>query len=273
MVEPSGEERDRLLEKWLTEAAPKADPGFRRQLRSQVLQELKPEERTMVVHNRGNLWRLAGAALVFALLLLLVLTPAGEALADLLTLGWYRFTDDPTLAEENIDEPVDEASVVRLQTRRFASASAASAEAGFMVLTPTYVPQGYLPEEVARPVGLLLSTEGTVQKASVGYLDADADYLSYEQIPYDPELEETPIDMGTGDVEPQPVTINGAEGAFFEGIVWGTRPDEDGELEPVRYNVLLWQQQVEGQPFLFWLHSSERLPLAEMMRVAESLAP
>lgn len=273
MVEPSGEERDRLLVQWLTEAAPKADPGFRRQLRAQVLQELEREERTMVVQNRGNLWRLVGAAVALVLLLLVVLTPAGEALADLLTLGWYRFTDDPTLAEEHIEEPVDSARVVRLQTRRFASASAASAEADFTVLAPTYLPEGYLPERAGRPVELVLSSDGSVDHAQVDYLDEDFGYLGFEQVRYDRELEEAPIGMGTGDVEPQPVTINGAEGVFFDGIVWGSERDEDGELVPVRYNVLLWQQEVEGQSFLFWLHSSERLPLAELVRVAESLAP
>jgi hypothetical protein len=272
MVDPIGEESTAVLEKWLTEAAPQADPDFQRQLRAQLLEELRQEEPTMIVRNRAHVWRLAGAAAALALLLFLILTPAGEALAELLSLGWYRFTNEPTLTEERIAEPVEDAGTVRLETQRFATAAEASGEAGFQVLAPTYAPEGYLAEEAARPVELVLSTEGAVRKAVVDYMGKEGAYLAYEQVPYDPELEANPWDVGTGDAEPQPVTVNGADGVFFEGIVWGIRPDADGEPAPVHYNVLLWQQEVGGRPFMFWLQSSERLPLAELLRVAESLA-
>ena len=66
MVDRNEEKPNVMLEQWLIDAAPKADPEFQRQLRAQSLNELKQEEPTMAVRNWDNVWRLAGAALALA---------------------------------------------------------------------------------------------------------------------------------------------------------------------------------------------------------------
>ena len=79
-----------------------------------------------------------------------------------------------------------------------------------------------------------------------------------------------PFNFGTGQVEPQFVDIDGNEGVWLENFIWGSKRDKTGEPIPVPYNLLIWEITTEdGNTFQFWLGSEERLPLNEMLRIAE----
>jgi hypothetical protein len=64
--------------------------------------------------------------------------------------------------------------------------------------------------------------------------------------------------------------VGDAAGVWLEEYYWGAGPPKTA----VTYNVLIWLGTTpDGDSFLFWLGSEARLPLAEMLQIAESLAP
>lgn len=277
------EESSDLLEERMESAMPQADPHFREQLRIQLMDQLKEEEAMRVIWKRPQVRRLAAFAALALIVLTLTFTPAGRALAEaLLELGPFRFTDDPTIVEETIEEnpeslmPSEDAGereAVRVREKAFESAAEASAEAGFPVLYPEYIPDGYQVSGRG-PLTVLYDSRGEPTQATADFTTPDYEYiLSYRQIPYTPDPERDPYDVGIGAAEVQPVTVNGGEGVFFKDLQWGSRLDEEGQPVAVPYNVLIWMQEVDGRQFEFWLYSGERLPRSEMLAVAESMAP
>lgn len=281
MMDQYPEEQEQLLEEWLAQAAPQPDPTFHRRLRAQLAaqlareseRELPKENPTMHSQTRAFPWRLAAAAALLVLIVLLTLTPAGRALAkSILELGAFRFTDDPTIVEEMVagDRELEGQPV---RTQRFQPAEA-SAEAGFTVLYPSYLPDGYRPEGDP-PITLIYQSEGGVKEATAMFTRPGDSHnlISYRQIPYTPQLERDPFEVGIGAAEAITLTVNGDPGVFFKDLAWGTRLDENGEQVAVPYNVMIWIQLFEGEQFEFWLYSGERLPLEELRRVAESMVP
>ena len=236
----------------------------------------------MTLKMRPHIWRLAAAGLVL-LLALMALTPGGRALAQrLLELGPFRFTGDETIVERTIAENPEQLvpagqggdpQGVTVPARQFKSAAEASVAAGFTVLYPTYLPESYR-RDSNTPVKLLYNSQGIVADATADFTTLGyEEILSYRQIPYSPDPERDPFEIGIGDAQAQPITVNGGEGVFLEELNWGSRLDENGQPVAVPYNVMIWIQDVDGRPFQFWLYSSERLPLHEMLAIAESLAP
>lgn len=277
------EEGSGFFEERMESAMPQADPQFREQLRVQLMDQLRQEEAMRVIWNRPRVRRLAAFAALALIVLTLALTPAGRALAEtLLELGPFRFTDDPTIVEETIEqnperltpsEDAAEREAVRVREKAFESAAEASTEAGFPVLYPEYVPDGYHVSGRG-PVTVLYNSQGEPTQATGDFTTPEYEYiLSYRQIPYTPDPERDPYDVGIGAAEVQPVTVNGGEGVFFKDLKWGSRLDEEGQPVAVPYNVLIWIQEIDGQQFEFWLYSGERLPQSEMLAVAESMAP
>ena len=268
------------LEQRLREITPRARDEFRQTLRAQVLNADIP----VVEIQTQRWWRWAAAAAVILVLLGgLFFTPAGKALAQLIIrIGPFDFTHDPTIVENVISsgEPVtgveagpagDASEPVSVDTQHFATASQASEAAGWTVLAPESVPSNYVADRPEQPVELIYNSNGNATSAGVTYMTPDyAEVLQITQQHLPDDIESAPP-LGMGDAEPTAVSINGGDGLFMDGSYWGTRADEEGNLQPVRYNVLTWEQRIDGDRFMFWIFSSERLPLDTLLDVAESM--
>jgi hypothetical protein len=262
------------LEQRLREITPRASDVFRQTLRRQVLQADIPTG-----GRQGRRWqRWAAAAVVITLIGGLLLTPAGEALARLIIrIGPFDFTDDPTIVENviNSGEPVggsESGEPVTLDTQHFATAAQASEAAGWTVLAPEDIPAGYVASSPEQPVEVIFNSSGEPTSAGVTYVTPDfADVLQITQQHLPDDIGPAPP-LGMGDAEPTAVSVNGGDGLFMDGAIWGTQTDEAGEVQPVRYNVLTWEQRMDGDRFVFWIFSSERLPLDTLLTVAASMA-
>jgi hypothetical protein len=213
--------------------------------------------------------------LVFVLAtLMMFLTPTGRALAQkLLQIGIYFVTDEPTDAERWIDSLPEPGEVVTLTaTRVYPGEVNTQSIAGFPVYYPTYLPDGYHPLSDP-PIELVINSQGRVLSAEVMFVDESGDHLLYlKQYPINSEMESEDIPLEIGGAPAERVTVNGQEGLWLQDFAWGTvsEPDEGQQLE--EFNLLLWIQPAEkGRELYFWLGSQERLPMAELVRVAESL--
>jgi len=269
------------LEQRLHEITPRARDEFRQTLRVRVLLE---EDSPVVRMQTQYGWRWAvAAAVIIALIGGLFLTPAGNAFAQwIIRIGPFDFTDDPTIVENVISsgEPItgveseagtDIGEPVRVNTQHFPTASRASEAAGWTVLAPKFIPSDYVSDSPEHPVELIYNSSGAATSAGVTYMTPDfAEVLQITQQYLPDEIGSAPS-LGMGDAEPTVVSVNDGDGLFMDGAYWGTHTDEDGEAQPVRYNVLTWEQRIDGDRFVFWIFSSERLPLETLLNVAESM--
>jgi hypothetical protein len=263
------------LEELLTEAAPQADAKFYMELRQKVLRTVEVEapapKRKFPPFSRVRLWQpvAVGALLLIAILFL---TPIGQTIAQqVLRLGVFFVTNNPSLAEQSITDPPSEEEIYTVETLSVAPDEAGEL-AGFTVHYPTYLPPGYRPESDP-PVELSLDTQGKISSAEAMFLSADGEYiLFYAQHPFPPDntLDSMPLDAGTALVEP--TTVQGNEALWLANYVWGSERDAAGVLQPVEYNVLIWTlPAANGAKFYFWLGSEEKLPQSEMLRIADSM--
>lgn len=264
------------LEELLTSTKPQAEQTFYLSLRQTILKEAaeqQPAAKTRFSFlPQFRLWQPVAAG-VLLIIVIWLLTPAGQTFAQqILRLGVFFVTDNPTFFEKQLDDSeAATGEVITLDSIQTELESAAN-DAGFPVYFPAYLPEGYKPE-TDPPIELILNSEGEVTSAEAMFFSADGNQmLFYAQHPFPPEadLSSMPLDVGNATVEK--VTVLGNEALWLTDYVWGLAPDETGELQPVEYNVLLWTFPAEdGANYYFWLGSSEKLTQAEMLHIAESL--
>lgn len=263
------------MEEMLEAMRPQADPDFYLSLRHRVLsefaQEISSKSDRGSAAPRVSRWQAIAAGLVLVVLFL-ALTPTGRTWAQqILRIGVFIVTDEPSLAERWLDRshPEDGIHSLRAVTT---SPDEASEIAGFSVYYPTYLPARYQPTSKP-PIKILFDTQGEIRSAEAMFHRVDSgDILFFTQqlFPPDEELSLMPLDAGDARVEP--ATVGGSEALWLADYVWGTRPDETGELQPVEYNVLLWTMPAgSGARYYFWLGSEGKLSRAEMLRIAESM--
>ena len=264
------------LEELLEVAAPQADHQFYVELRQKVLHtaeiQAPASKRKFPLFPLVRLWQPVAVG-VLLLIVILFLTPIGQTIAQqVLRLGVFFVTNDPSLAEQSITDPPSEEEIYTLETLNVAPDEAGEV-AGFAAYYPSYLPAGYLPAATP-PMELLINTQGEISGAEAMFLSADGKYvLFYAQHPFPPDstLASMPLDAGTAIVEP--TTVQGNEALWLANYVWGVAPDPTGALQPVEYNVLIWTlPAANGAKFYFWLGSEEKLPQSEMLRIAESMA-
>jgi hypothetical protein len=253
------------LEERLRHSKPETEPlspAFKQQLRASLL-----EQPPRPVGHRFKLAAMIAAAAAL-LLVIVAVTPAGQIIADaLLRVGPFTMTDDPSAVERTITATPDTVYSVKTETVPVAEASE---QAGFTVLYPRYLPDGYNSDD-SPTVDLIYNSAGEVSTVNRMWLSQpDEQILYYTQSRYTPDPNRSPFEFGIGDAEATPVTVGDDEGIWLEDFNWGIEANN----EPVPYNVLIWQStQPNGETFLVWLGSEARLPLAEMRRIVGSLAP
>lgn len=259
------------LEQRLRQAAPQPDRQFQNKLRRQLLNEFEAEwAKASPRPHTARRWWLAGATAAAGLLLLLIigLTPAGQVIADaFLQFGPFTLTDAPSAAEPHITATPN--TVFDVKTTVVA-APEAEKQTGFTVFYPRYLPDDY--SSTTPPmVELVYNRQGEVSSVETMLVSRNQQYiLYYTQIPYTPDSKRPPFELGIGQAEATPVMVGKYEGVWLEDFNWGA----DVHKTPVTYNVLVWLLTTPaGDTFTFWLGSQEQLPLDEMQRIAESMAP
>ena len=215
-------------------------------------------------------------ALVFVLsMLMMLLTPTGRALAQkLLRIGIYFVTDEPTDAERWIESPTEPRDVVPLETKRvYPGEGNTRSIAGFPVYFPTYLPEGYHPL-TDPPIELVINSQGQIVSAEVMFVDQSGQHILYlKQYPIAEGDEVAKIPLESAGASVERVAVNGQDGLWLENFRWGTHADPEADSQLVEYNLLIWTQPDEqGTELYYWLGSQERLPMPELVRVAESLA-
>jgi hypothetical protein len=263
------------LEELLVKLTPHADREFFLALRQDVLQRsagVAASDRKRVLRlSRVRVWRVA-AALVMIAILVVVLIPAGRTFAqEVLRLGVFFVTQNLTAAERWLSEPPAEGEIFYLESR-LAALEEASQLAGFPVYYPAYLPDGYKPDSESH-VDVIYKSQGEVKSVDATFTSKDGRYLlASSQVPFPPDAELSDFPLDIGDAQAEPASVRGNEALWLADYVWGTVKDAQGVIQPVRYNVLLWTLPApDGAKFYFWLGSEEKLPQAEMIRIAESM--
>ena len=256
------------FEQHIISAAPQPAPSFRQALSAQLSKQFNSPIDQPLRRRKNLATRLAFAAAAVLLISLFLVTPTGKAMIEtILNLGYLGFTRDSTPAEKSIEDPPDHTVSMRRQS--FSSAEEASLALEMPVYTPSVLPQGY-PEEPFMGIEAVVNSEGKITNLSLMYFhEQTGKLLGFSQIPLVPAMDPASFPLGIGDAEMISIEISGADGVFIKGANWGTRTGENGELEPVPYNLLIW----ELNDFQFWIFSEDLLPLAELMQVADSMAP
>jgi hypothetical protein len=260
------------VEKLLSETVSKPSDRFASNLRNRAMQSYDhfyhPVHHKSLKINRTMRW---ATALALILTISLAFTPPGRALAQkILQFGLFILTNEPTSAEQMLSATPE---IVYTPLVKNADLSKASELAGFPVYYPTFLPDGYVSSDPNSPIEVLFNSSGAVLKVDAMFEQAsNSKVLSFSQIHFDPADDVSSLDFGTGQVEPQFVTVAGNEGVWLQDFIWGTGLDENGNQVPVTYNLLIWEITTEdGDRFQFWLGSEERLPLNVMLKIAESL--
>lgn len=220
-----------------------------------------------------------------ALVLLIVFTPQGRVLAQdvILRIGNFTISNEPTEAEKHAatlesDTPTstpdpnracDECGTVPLLT-----VAQASLKADFPVYTPEYIPDGY--QATTRDVSV---SEGVTTVDTSYHIELDPPLHAGQQMRGIISINQTrfnnnasPWQRGVGNVPIVDVMVRGQPGIWLEQIPVTPFQDENGEWDYARWNQLMW---VEAG-YNFWIQTNmpaDMLPLSELLKVAESLAP
>ena len=266
------------LEESLSQAAPQPGEQFAANLRSHAMQtydqNLTPATPKRSAHRQRPFFRWA-SALALVLLIGMFFTPPGRTLAQaILQFSLFVFTDEPTAAEQNLTATPEG---VYFLVSVNADLESASETAGFPVYYPAFLPEGYSPLTLdpASPVEIVYNSAGAVSSVGAMFEEAESGkILSFSQIPFNPAEGTPPLNFGTGQAEPQTITVSGNEGIWLQDFSWGTKLDENGNPVPVPYNLLIWQLTTDdGETFQFWLGSEALFPLNVMVQIAESISP
>ena len=195
---------------------------------------------------------------VFAVLTAaLLFSPSVHALADTLIgqFGAYIFVEGTPVSvpQDAADEKKGEAQSEENKNDTFSfapDAAAASELAGFTVIVPAYIPEGFTPSSVDNVTGgWRVTSKWGGQAALISYDNRPADsYVTIEQLQIGQDL---PMTIERPQIEA--VTVRGLPG------VWTLDPDG-------HKNGLVWDEN--GITYSIW---SNKLPLEELQKIAESL--
>lgn len=206
------------------------------------------------------------AAMVGLLLVFLVTSPAGRALAQtLLRFGPFALSAAPAPAE--IALTATPVAVQSVQIRPV-TLTAASKQAGFTVFYPQYLPPAYQTD--TRPaVELVANQAGRISAVQVMWQSrSNGQILHFRQTPFTPDANQPPFNLGVGEANATTVQIGALEGLWLQNVSAGV----DRNNNPIPYNVLIWQQNSgAGETSLFWLGSEAQLSLDTLRRIAESM--
>lgn len=195
------------------------------------------------------------------------------ATPDVILIGPLRLTHDLTLQEQRLSgtpPPTPQVIVntpnaqqASLQEQEATTLAEARTLAGFDILSPSYLAEGYTLQRYT----VLVGTDTPAQEVSAEYISSDYQQLFYlRQISYSANDTSNILEFPVGNAPITTVKVRNQEGVWVEGTNQGAHQTERGEEVLVPWNMLLW---VEGDYF-FWLYSSE-LPLKENLKIAESL--
>ncbi len=210
-----------------------------------------------------NLPRRAALALVLtaALLVIALSTPAIRALAQQIVhqVGNLLLTTGPSWGERALEmEKAGLAGGTPMPLPNL-DPETASAQAGFPILMPSYLPEGYTLAKII----VMKSETGTF----VGVTYTSYEVLTLLQWKFtDPhDLVEFPI--GQADVEE--VEVRGHRGVWLEGCHGSILVGGAGRMWLGKENVLIWEEN----GIIYQLQSGPEKPLSleEMMRIADGL--
>jgi hypothetical protein len=213
---------------------------------------------------------LAMASIGLILILAILISPPVRAFADqvLRQIGVFTLVDES--ARAGAGEPVDAPPVPTAeppaagQSRRATDAAGAGSLAGFTVLAPTYLPDGYIQEGTWS-----VQPQGAGVIVVNGYRSAEGEhFLLLNQYRYGPgdSFEQSYAQ----NEKVQDATVRGHPGAWITGRLMtdparGAQPGEPA-LGPT--NWLLWEEN--GVNYTLF---GDVLGLEEMQKIAASLAP
>jgi hypothetical protein len=268
------------LEESLAKSAQQPREHFAAELRELTMQAFDRNQSPVAARkNLPQTRRLVlswGSALALALLIVLLLTPPGRALAQeiLQQFGLLVFTHEPTSAEQSMTATPDP-KMVYAMTTVYSDVASASEKAGFPVYYPAFLPEGYVSFQRLQPVDIAYGSSGAVARVGAMFEKAGSgEILSFSQTPWDYPPDQETAEFGTGDATPRAITVSGNDGVWLENYIAGSGLDENNNPVLVRYNVLIWEITTQdGRRFHFWLGSEERLSLEVMLHIAASATP
>jgi hypothetical protein len=262
----------------LANTLPPANAAFRERLRSRLVATLEQqiqEEKKMsdkkqwaMVARRSPMrpgWRVVVAGIVMIALLfagaILVYPPVRAWAQGILAhIGPFLLTNAPTLPEQMLtrtpepnptEQPDSTPPAGGVQLQQVQTVEEARALARFDVLSPRYVPKDYqLQSWTLFPGG-----NNDVIEVDAQYIpEGTSHLLIIRQFLYKPQGSGSAFEFPVGDAPTVKVTVRGQPGVWVEGSKQGQHQTEEGKVE------------------LFWFYS-DALPLEEMLKIAESLAP
>jgi hypothetical protein len=201
--------------------------------------------------------RFATLTVLAVLAAALLFSPSVHALADTLIgqFGAYIFVQGTPVSvqQDAADEKKEEvqSQADKNDAFRFAAdADAASQLAGFTVLVPAYIPEGFTPSSVDDVTGgWRVTSKWGGEAALISYDNRSADsYVTIEEFQIGQDL---PMTIERPEIEA--VTVRGQPG------VWTLDPEG-------HKNGLVWDEN--GITYSVW---SNKLPLEELQKIAESL--
>jgi len=211
----------------------------------------------MKVKSKSTALRFAALSLLTVLTAALLFSPSGRALADTLIgqFGAYIFVQgNPAPVQQDVADKKNVEVQSEPNTEDVYSfapdAAAASQLAGFTVLTPAYIPEGFTPNSIENVTsGWRVTSKWGGEAALISYDNlAEDSYVTIEEFQIG---QDSPMTIERPEIVA--VTVRGLPG------VWTLDPDG-------HKNGLVWDEN--GITFSVW---SNKLPLEELQKVAESL--
>lgn len=232
---------------------------------------------------RFSLAALAAAALLFvAFLSIPPLRAAAENL--FIQIGNMFINNNPTDAEEyvavmqsgtptpTLDPNWECADCPEPQIMGKLSADQASEQAGYQVLEPGYVPQGYeLSTRDVLKTGQTTTTSTDYRKELEEPLHDGMQFAGIIAIGQTSFVAEAqPWESSVGDVPIVEVTVRGNPGAWLEQIPVYPFQDAEGNWQYAYWNQLVWSE--DGFNFMIQTNMPvDLLPMEEIMKIAESM--
>lgn len=236
------------------------------------LRQQRPRPWSQVVQQRQQArlrrrlsYGMAAAIFVAGFFLLLTTTPLQAwAQAVLARFGGFTISSDPEWTAEQLEALKTDTATPEAPIPPSLSQQEASRIAGFPVLLPTYIPSDLT------LVATNVFTEANGAYVSTAYVGRGV--LSIMQWKLPPEGKHN---MRIGDAAMKPVMVRGYQGYGIEDAGLGAVSD-DITIRPSNDNLLVWEEN----GIVFQIVSGggntsdfQALPIAELLKIAESLKP
>ena len=189
---------------------------------------------------------------------------AGQILGQM---GLFSFTNaqaipDEWIGQKNFNNDGD-GTIMPVNNLLGMPEEEAEQQAGFDLLTPGYVPEGF----TLLSRDYLLEQEIPTVLTAYHYYGGESVYDDVFLYMHQMKLENDPqIEFEIGDAQPVEVTVRGYEALWIEQAPIGVKSNREGETELMPVNMLVWEEN----GFHFQLQSNH-LPKEELLKVAESL--